>query len=307
MYDGLQMPAQLGLVPLGQDRQSGLWEFAHLQTGEVPERDAAGQLVITEDTGLVLVLIPTGSFYMGTQRGDPNHPEGHLNIDKIARRNEGPVHQVVLREPFFISKYEMTQGQWLRVTYENPALWPAGSRFGGVLHTLRHPVDYVNWWTCDRVMKQLGLALPTEAQWEYAARAGTSTPWWSGERLESLEGAANIADMDYFEAVLGPYEAPVPWRDGYVYTAPVGSYRANPFGLHDVHGNVNEWCRDDYGEYDLPTRDSDGLRFATSEIKILRGGAFSAQVECRVGRRIDLRPHKQQEAGLRPSRTIDWN
>jgi serine/threonine protein kinase/formylglycine-generating enzyme required for sulfatase activity len=305
MYDGLRLPPQLGLVPLGRDPESKLWEFAHLQTGEVPERDAAGRLVIDEGTGLVFVLIPSGSFRMGAVKPDETHRPGDPNVDEIARSDEGPVHTLTIRDPFFLSKYEMTQGQWLRITHHNPAYYPAGQRFAGVLHTLLHPQDFVTWTEADRLVTQLGLVLPTEAQWEYAARAGTSTPWWTGEHYGSLAGAANIADDDFARDAQAP-DDPGPWQDGYTFTAPVGRFRANPFGLHDVHGNVIEWCRDDYGSYELEARDSDGMRLATSDTRTARGGCYSTGRDCRIARRVNLRVHKEQDAGLRPARAIEW-
>jgi hypothetical protein len=102
-YPGLDLQPRVGLVPLGPDPSTGLWEFGDLVTGLPPERDADGRLMITEDTGLVFVLIPAGAFQMGTGAMD------------------APRHDVTLTAPYFISKYEMTQGQWLRLTGVNPS------------------------------------------------------------------------------------------------------------------------------------------------------------------------------------------
>ncbi|MBK7643305.1 MAG: protein kinase [Planctomycetes bacterium] len=110
-YDGLKLNPQLGLLPLGPDPKSGLWEFAHLLTGEPARRQADGTLAFDEQTGVVLVLIPGGSFFMGSQltrsRGQ-NYYKDHI-------REESPLHKVTL-SPYFIAKYEFTQGQWLRAT-----------------------------------------------------------------------------------------------------------------------------------------------------------------------------------------------
>ena len=119
-YDGLVIAPQMGLVPIGRDRQSSLWEFAHIQTGTMPTRDEDGELVLGEESGIVFVLIPGGTFRMGAVRPDEEHPEGSPNVDPHALEHEGPVQEVTLA-PFFLSKFEMTQGQWHRNTGENPS------------------------------------------------------------------------------------------------------------------------------------------------------------------------------------------
>ncbi len=130
LYEGLEMTPQLGLVPLGPDRDSGLWEFGHLQTGEPAVRGPDGKLVLTEDTGLVFVLLPGGRFQVGSQSQDAHGP----NYDPLATGHEGPVHAVRL-SPFFLSKYEMTQGQWQRFTGRNPSVYtPAG-----LFHVVERP------------------------------------------------------------------------------------------------------------------------------------------------------------------------
>ncbi|MGB2984259.1 MAG: SUMF1/EgtB/PvdO family nonheme iron enzyme, partial [Phycisphaerae bacterium] len=125
VYGGLQLAPQIGLLPLRRDPRSGLWEFRHIQTGTKPEQnrarkevdaEAVNPWILTEDTGLVFVLIPGGTFWMGAQK---ENPEGR-NYDPQAASDESPVHEVTLA-PFFISKYEMTQLQWQRFTGENPS------------------------------------------------------------------------------------------------------------------------------------------------------------------------------------------
>ncbi len=252
-YDGLVIEPQVGLVPIGRDRRSGLWEFAHVQTGEIAERGPDGNLVIKEETGIVFVLVPGGTFRMGAVRPDAQNPEGADNVDPFAVEDEGPVHEVTL-SPFFMSKYETTQGQWLRVMRGNPSAFSAGGNFVGKELDLRNPVENVSWEDCCAYARRLGLGvgLPTEAQWEYAARAGTKTIWWTGSEEKTLKGSENRG--------VGP-------------TAPVGTYAPNTFGLYDVAGNVWEWCCDWYGEYASGSvKDPGGA--VRGSFRVHRGGSW---------------------------------
>jgi formylglycine-generating enzyme required for sulfatase activity/serine/threonine protein kinase len=305
----LALEPELGLVPIGADPASGLWEFAHVATGEVPARDAEGKLVLTEGTALVLVLLPGGTFTMGDQARDPAQPNYTLG----AMPDEGPPHEVTL-SPFFLSKFEMTQGQWLRFTGRNPSTvgphnygsnWNRAGRKADLLH----PVESVSWNDCTRVLPRLGLTLPSEAQWEYGARAGTTSAWWTGDAPESLRGAANIADRYAREHGSPTWNTVEDWLDdGNTCHAPIGSYAANAFGLYDVIGNLWEWCLDGYdewfygrcGEFD-PVCDPNEFQFAVN-----RGGSFE---EAAATARAALRNRTEREGagfafGVRPARAL---
>ncbi|MCB9881327.1 MAG: SUMF1/EgtB/PvdO family nonheme iron enzyme [Planctomycetes bacterium] len=294
---------QLGLVPLGVDPASQLEEFAVLDTGVVPTRDGDGSLVISDTSTIVLVLLPPGTFFMGAQARDENGP----NHDRRAFATEGPVTEIEL-DAFFLSKYEMTQGQWLSVMESNPSLFSPPMTLGGRLATMRNPVESVSWRQCSEATRRLGLLLPTEAQWEYAARAGTSTPWWTGRERLSLSGVANIGDR-YSKENGGAdrWEYELDFEDGHSRHAPVGSFAANPFGLHDLLGNVSEWCRDEHGPYTRAARRGDGLREnGFEEQRSIRGGSWrfgltEARCSARVSNRLD---HNYYTLGLRPSRAI---
>ena len=135
-----------------------------------------------------------------------------------------------------------------------------------------HPVEQVTWSECARLCAEHGYQLPTEAQWEYACRAGSEGAFWCA--ADDLAAVANLADASAARITQWPrYEA---WSDGQVVHAPVGSLRASPFGLHDVHGNVEEWCRDGYTLYSTPASGPEGLRLAEASKygRVLRGGAF---------------------------------
>jgi formylglycine-generating enzyme required for sulfatase activity len=270
-YGGLVIAPQLGLVPLGPDPGSRLWEFWNVQTGERPERGAEGAIMAGDDMGLVFVLLPGGTFHMGSQPDDPQGP----NYDPQSVSDEQPVAEVTL-DPFFLSKFEMTQAQWERVARTRPSQIRPGEVYGGVAVTRHDPVENVTRNESHKLLLRLGMDLPTEAQWEYAARGGTGTPWWTGADRESLRGAENIADASAVR--LGAtWSALSEWPendDGMPLHGPVGSFRPNPFGLYDMCGNVWEWTRDWYEKYPATRGAGDGATQGEPRAPTLRGGVY---------------------------------
>jgi len=310
-YGGLEIAPQLGLVPIGLDLGSGLWEFWHVETGLRPEREEKTQkLVLTEEMGLVFVLIPGGMFTMGAIPPSATHPLGSPHVDPQANTIEGPPHEITL-DPFLISKFEMTQGQWLRFTKQNPSGFQRGKPgTRSNEYSLLEPVEQVSYEDCDRELSRLGLDLPTEAQWEYSARAGTTTVFWSGNDRTSLVPVANVADQSFDGRIrnLGPFEA---WNDQFPYVAPIGSLQPNPFGLHDVHGNLNEWCKDWYFRYDHAPAPGTGERMPAAEDapadRVNRGGGWSRYAfDARSSNRQVIDPSiRISDLGVRPARVIE--
>jgi formylglycine-generating enzyme required for sulfatase activity/serine/threonine protein kinase len=302
-YGGLELAPQLGLVPLGVDPASGLAEFADLASGEPPRRRADGSLELTPSSSLVFVLLPGGESYLGAQRSDPSGP----NYDRSAQPTEAPVRSITLA-PFFLSKFELTQGQWQRLTGRTPSKYLAGTRVRGQAVTARSPLERVSWFEAERVLERFGCRLPTEAQWEYAARAGMDSPWWTGDEPDTLQGAANLADRTA-RALGAPFlNIQEELEDGFLAHAPVGTFEANPFGLFDVTGNVFEWCRDESLGYDSAVAPGDGLRLgANPATRVVRGGCYASLASAaRCARRESAEPGLETETiGARPARPLD--
>ncbi len=275
-YKGLTIRPQLGLVPIGTDPRSGLWEFAHLASGAVPTRNAEGTLEIRPDCGLVLVLVPPGNYLMGSQLTPGK--EGH---DPLARTDEEPRQEVRI-EPFFIAKHEITRAQWIRSaggpsTDSNDALLPAAD---------------VSWTEAIETLRGLALDLPTEEQWEYAARAGTTTRWYSGDGPGSLAMNANGSrGIDEHLPAVRVVERPVA----------VDQLHPNGFGLHNVHGNVAEWTSSPYA----PRYGADSP--AVTTLRVARGGSYSSvPAEMRSAARAGVAPRTVSPMiGVRPARALD--
>jgi formylglycine-generating enzyme required for sulfatase activity len=158
------------------------------------------------------------------------------------------------------------------------------------------------------LLGSLGLALPTEAQWEIGCRGGTETPWWTGSDRESLRGRVNLADQ-------AAWRAGVRWAeiqdwpdldDGWPAHAPVGSLPANPYGLHEVHGNVGEWCQDGYATYPAEKRTDPLSPGSGAASCVYRGGDFDGTAwQARSTSRNHIVPGSQGiNVGLRPARSL---
>jgi len=235
----------------------------------------------TEDLGkgvvLEMVAIPGCTFLMGS----PESEQGWSG-------SESPQHTVTI-QPFFMGKFPVTQAQWQAVASlpkVNIDLKPDPSGFKGA----NRPVERVSWYDavefCTRLSKARGreYRLPSEAEWEYACRAGTTTPFHFGETI-TTDLANYDGDYTYGSGSKGQFRKQ---------TTDVGSFPANAFGLHDMHGNVLEWCQDTLHEnYNgVPTDGSAWVdENANQNIRILRGGSWYFNPSyCRCETRNDLNP-----------------
>jgi formylglycine-generating enzyme required for sulfatase activity len=174
-------------------------------------------------------------------------------------RNEGPQHQVTI-PGFFIGKYQLTQKQYQAIMGNNPSHFKGENR----------PVERISWNDavkfCELLSQRTGkkYTLPSEAQWEYACRAGTTTPFYFGETI-TTDLANYNGNYTYTSAFEGEYRGQ---------TTDVGSFPPNAFGLYDMHGNVWEWCFDDWVDNynNAPTNGS--AVTSSSNYKLLRGGSW---------------------------------
>jgi formylglycine-generating enzyme required for sulfatase activity len=255
---------------------------------------------ITNAIGMRFNLIPAGEFMMGSDGTDPDAYD-HEFVDKAAGRKEK--HRVRITKPFFLSIHEVTRGQFRRFVndtgYRTEADNDGKGGYGwneqkgafepdpkftwqnaGFDQTDDHPVVNVSWNDavafCQWLSRKEGTTyrLPTEAEWEYACRAGTTTRYFCGDDPEGLAAFGNIADGTVKEK--HPNWTTIAARDGYVYTAPVGRYNPNAWGLYDMHGNAWEWCSDGYdADYykRSPVDDPRGAEGASS--RVIRGGSWS--------------------------------
>lgn len=251
-YDGITLPRVPGLLPLGENPNTGLQEFldlaSHARGAPPPGRHPdSGELELTPRTGIVFVLVPGEGFRIGVA------PSPGLPLfDPAAEPDEHDGDRMLL-DPFLLAKTEVTKAQWARLTGDAP---PPDD--GAML-----PIANLTWADARVLLRQFDLDLPTEAQWEFACRADAAT----GPGTEPSTAAAHLTLR---------FQASSP--------APVASFPPNGFGLFDLRGNVAEWCLDEKLPYDqFAARDGDGLRRRLTErdatARVVRGGRFYDPLE----------------------------
>ena len=203
-------------------------------------------------TGIEMLLVPPGTFDMGCIQGSNSY--GCYSWEQ-------PVHSVTLTNAYYIGRYEVTQAQWQAKMGSNP------SYFQGQADSPSRPVEQVSWNTIQGFLSATGLRLPTEAEWEYACRAGTTTPFHSGPGFPNGTTNDNLVGeiaWYYYNTCSG--------GDG-CRTHAVGTKAANALGVHDMLGNVWEWCNDWDGGYSSAAQ-TNPAGPASGSFRVLRGGAW---------------------------------
>jgi serine/threonine-protein kinase PpkA len=247
--------------------------------------------VVHSASGIALVLVPAGELLMGSPQTERD------------RSRDEKLHRRVVPHPFYLGETEVTHRQFRafveatgyltdaeRGTPEDGhgkgafAALPEGNREWSEAASWRNPfpnlgdpprdddpVVHVSWNDARAFVTHHGLRLPAEAEWEHGARGGTRSPYFWGEDAAGAEGFANVADAAArrrFPSV----NLPFPFDDGFSVLAPVGRYRPNPWGLHDMVGNVEEWCQDVFAAY--PRAGADASAAGGEGARVVRGAAW---------------------------------
>ncbi|WP_406670714.1 formylglycine-generating enzyme family protein [Methanolobus sp. ZRKC4] len=217
----------------------------------------------TNSIDMEFVLIPAGEFEMGS----PLYEEDRYD-------NEGPVHEVTIGQAYYFGKYEVTQEQWGEVMGDNPSYFDGDS----------NPVEKVSWNDVQEFVKKLNnmegtnkYRLPSEAEWEYACRAGTTMRYSFGDSVSDL------GEYAWYKNNSGSK------------THPVGQKKPNPWGLYDMHGNVWEWCQDGWHSYyeGAPT-DGSAWEDGSGSLRVSRGGSWFNNAEnCRSANRYEYAPYSR--------------
>lgn len=228
-------------------------------------------LFIEPQTRMEFVAIEPGSFVMGSPAGEAGRNEDEM------------LHRVTITRRLFVGRHEVTQTQWAMVMGQNP------SHFSACSHC---PVENVDFYQVATFITNLNAQstsmryrLPTEAEWEYVCRAGTRTPFATGEQITG--GQANFDGRFPYRgaAAAAPYER----------TLAVGSFAPNPWGLYDIHGNVWEWTNDWYGTYE-PAADTDPRGPDAGTQRVIRGGSW--RVDANSARCALRYTHAPQDKGF---------
>jgi formylglycine-generating enzyme required for sulfatase activity len=246
-----------------------------------------------------MIFVKPGTFVMGSP------------ADENGRGSDEGQHRVTLTKSFLMGATHVTVGQFAAFVKDTgyrtaaeiggaaleQSVWTPGAnwRNPGFDQGDDHPVVCVNWGDsiafCEWLSKKEGrhYRLPTEAEWEYTARAGTQSAYWWGDSPNNGEGCANCLDQTAKKSIQG-YTDYFSWSDGYVHTSPVGIFRPNAWGLYDMIGNAFEWCGDWQGAY--PNGSETDPRGPDSGLnRVLRGGGWNVPpLNCRCARRHGIPP-----------------
>jgi formylglycine-generating enzyme required for sulfatase activity/serine/threonine protein kinase len=244
----------------------------------------------TNSIGMKLVLIPPGQFSMGSPTAEPRELG-------VSMTRESPAHRVAITRPFLLGAFEVTQAEYQQVMGSNPSFFSPQGKGRQPLadqDTARYPVESVSWADATEFCRRLSALqgehsarrvyrLPTEAEWEYACRAGSTTRWASGDVDAELDAYAWLGSSSGNR------------------THPVGQKRANAWGLYDMHGNVFEWCADWFTEdYYTRSPSEDPVGPASGLERVIRGGSWwNAPAHARSAARVGAPRDGSELIGLR--------
>jgi formylglycine-generating enzyme required for sulfatase activity len=315
-------PTRYAPIPVGVNEKDEPFEY---EVGGVTKK--ATRRVRTVALGgritMQFVRIKAGTFPMGSPK------------DEKDRSSDETQHDVTLTTDYYLGLYTVTRGQFRAFVddtkYKTEADqdggygwdatakdWKQDPKYtwqnAGFDQTDEHPVMNVSWNDavafCAWLSKKAGKTcrLPSEAEWEYACRAGTKTRFSFGDDEEDLLKYANVADKEFRTATGRDWG--IKGSDGYAFTAPVGKFRPNAWGLHDMHGNVWQWCRDYYGPYDKVDGAKDPLQSTKqsgNNSLVLRGGSWSDDPQfCHAASRYWFAPaYRSNFVGFRVAFRLD--
>ena len=273
--------------------------------------------IVHKATGIVLVLIKAGEFQMGS-------PEGEVGGNGKEERQ----HRRVIREPFYLGETEVTVGQFRKfvqvtgyqtdaelgtpevggskgafaTTLDGGRPWSAAANWRNPFPNLKsyrqrddHPVTQVSWNDAQQFCAHFALQLPSEAQWEYAYRAGSCErfPW--GDDEAGARGYGNVIDLSY-KKLFPRANLWFPFDDEVALIAPVGRYKPNAFGILDMVGNVQEWCQDAARPYPGDAADESPVQGDRNSVRVMRGGLWlGAPENCRSAARFFFPPQGRRD------------
>jgi formylglycine-generating enzyme required for sulfatase activity len=303
-------------------------QFVRAEGATTDKQTGLPTRIIHKASGIALVLIPAGEFLMGS-------PENEIDRSRHERQ-----HRRIITRPFYLGETEVTVGQFrkfVRATgYRTDAErgTPEGGHnskgaFATVLdgerdwnpvaswqnpfpnlkdYRLRenHPVVQVSWNDARQFCAHFALRLPTEAQWEYAARAGSRTRFFWGEEEAGGKGFANLADLARRKRFAST-NVFFPFDDGAALISAVRGYRPNQWMLYDLLGNVEEWCEDAHRKYPEDGADESAAQGETGEARVLRGGSWvSNSTSGRLATRIGMSPSSRRDfQGFRVAASLE--
>jgi formylglycine-generating enzyme len=318
---------------------------AFSQTNEPPKKIAAD---LGGGVKMEMTLIPAGEFMMGSSESAKqtaaffNKTFGTNMYNADFFRDDNPQHRVRITKPFYLGTYHVTRGQFRQFVTETgyktdmekgvkpaPSSWNPDRKAFSIIYenyswrkmgfeqTDEHPVVFMSWNDsvefCKWLSKKDGKTyrLPTEAEWEYACRAGTTTRYYSGDDPETLAEVGNVADAAakaVFPNVGKNEKFQIKANDGYAFTSPVGKFKPNAFGLYDMHGNARQWCADWHSEdYYAKSPVDDPTGPDSGQARVLRGSSWDPwpYFDNRSAARYRRSPGDPSETmGFRVARTL---